>query len=91
MDILSFGLVVAHGVNLMLRQLGLVTLWVGHRLLGIPLGLLAGILAGLQPQPAVLAFAHEQNRNDLPNVGYASVFSMAMILKIALAQLFLAW
>ncbi len=67
------------------------TLWVGHRLLGIPMGLLAGILAGLQTQPAVLAFAHEQTRNDLPNVGYASVFPAAMILKIALAQLFLAW
>lgn len=55
------------------------------------MGLLAGILAGLQTQPAVLAFAHEQTRNDLPNVGYASVFPAAMILKIALAQLFLAW
>ena len=72
-------------------SVGLATLWVGHRLLKIPLGLLAGILAGLQTQPAVLAFAQEQTRNDLPNVGYATVFPTAMILKIALAQLFLAW
>ncbi len=63
------------------------TLWIGHRLLKIPMGLLAGILAGLQTQPAVLGFALEQSENDLPNIGYASVYPVALIAKIILAQL----
>ena len=65
------------------------TLWIGHHLLNIPLGLLAGMLAGLQTQPAVLAFASEQAGNDLPNIGYATVYPVAMIAKILLAQLLL--
>jgi putative transport protein len=68
----------------------LATLWVGHRLLALPLGLLAGILAGVQTQPAVLAFALEQAGDDRPNLGYAAVFPIAMIAKILLAQILLA-
>jgi putative transport protein len=64
---------------------------VGHKLLKIPLSLLVGMLAGLQTQPAVLAFAHEQTRHDLPNIGYATVYPAATIAKIIAAQLLLAW
>jgi putative transport protein len=64
----------------------LATLWVGHKLLKIPMGLLIGMLAGLQTQPAVLGFALEQSGNDLPNIGYAAVYPVAMITKILLAQ-----
>jgi putative transport protein len=67
----------------------LVTLLVGHYLLRIPMGLLSGIVAGLQTQPAVLGFSVEQSKNDLPNIGYATVFPVAMIAKILLAQLIL--
>jgi len=63
---------------------------VGHRLLKIPLGLCIGMLAGMQTQPALLAFATEQTRNDLPNIGYATVYPMATIGKIVAAQLLLA-
>lgn len=68
----------------------LTTLWVGYRLLNIPMGLLTGMLAGLQTQPAVLGFALEQSRDDLPNVGYAALFPIATIAKIVAAQLLLA-
>ena len=44
-----------------------------------------------QTQPAVLALAVERSENDLPNVGYATVFPIAMIAKIVLAQLVLRW
>ena len=54
-----------------------------------PLSLLTGMLAGLQTQPAVLGFALEQTGNDLPNIGYATVYPVAMIAKIFLAQLLL--
>jgi putative transport protein len=62
---------------------------VGHRWLRIPLGVMVGTMAGIQTQPAVLAFAVEKTGRDLPNVGYATVFPLAMITKIVLAQLIL--
>jgi putative transport protein len=68
---------------------GLTAVIVGHRVLRIPLGVMVGTLAGLQTQPAVLAFAIEKTGRDLPNVGYAAVFPFAMIAKIILAQLLL--
>ena len=67
------------------------TLWLGHKVLRIPMSLLIGLLAGLQTSPAVLNFATEQTDNDLPNIGYATVFPLAMIVKIVLAQLLVAW
>ena len=66
-----------------------VMLWIGYRVLKIPMSLLTGMLAGLQTQSAVLGFALEQTRNDLPTVGYASVYPVATISKILLAQLLL--
>lgn len=63
------------------------TLWIGYRWLKIPAGLLLGMLAGLQTNPAILGYALEQTDNDLPNVGYATVYPVAIIAKIVLAQL----
>jgi putative transport protein len=68
---------------------GMATLWIGYRLLRIPLSLLIGMLAGLQTQPAVLGFALEQTHNDLPNVGYATVYPVATISKIIIVQVLL--
>lgn len=68
----------------------LLALWAGHRVLKIPMSLLTGMLAGLQTQPAVLSYATEQTGNDLPNIGYATVFPTATVLKILLAQVILA-
>ena len=65
-------------------------LWTGYRLLKIPMGLLTGMLAGLGTQPALLSFASEQSKDELPNVGYASVYPIATITKIVLAQIVLA-
>ncbi len=64
-------------------------LWTGYRVLKIPMSLLTGMLAGLQTQSAVLGYALEQSRNELPTVGYASVYPVATITKILLAQLLL--
>ncbi len=68
----------------------LTTLWIGYKLLKIPMSLLIGLLAGLQTQPAVLGFALEQTENDLPNLGYASMFALAVIVKIIVAQVLVA-
>lgn len=70
--------------------LALTTLWVGYRWLRIPMPVLTGMLAALQTQPAVLAFAQEQSDDDLPSVGFARVYPMAILLKIVLAQVLLA-
>lgn len=67
-----------------------ITLWIGHRLMRIPMSLLIGMVAGLFTQPAVLGYALEQTDNDLPNIGYASVYPVAMIAKILLAQALLS-
>lgn len=67
----------------------LVTLWLGHRILKIPMNILVGMVGGIHTQPAVLGYALEQTRNDLPNIGYASVYPMATIGKIILVQVLL--
>ena len=64
---------------------------VGRRVLRMPLSILAGTLAGIQTQPAVLALATEKTESDLPNLGYATVFPVAMLAKILFAQLLLQW
>jgi putative transport protein len=61
-------------------------LFVGHRLLRIPLNVMIGTLGGIHTQPAVLAFALEKSGKDLPNIGYTTVYPLATIGKIVLAQ-----
>jgi putative transport protein len=86
-----------HGDGLVLLGVGaavtasaaLMILAVGHRVLRVPLPILTGIIAGLQTQPAVLAFAAERSGTDLPNTGYATVYPVATVAKIILAQLLL--
>jgi len=67
----------------------LLMVWIGRALLRAPVDVLCGMIAGMQTQPAVLAFAVEQTGDDLPNTGYASVYPVATISKIVLAQLLL--
>ncbi|HRW17887.1 MAG TPA: TrkA C-terminal domain-containing protein, partial [Dermatophilaceae bacterium] len=61
---------------------------VGRRVIGGGGAQLAGVLAGAQTQPAVLAFADERSGHDQRvGVGYALVYPAAMVAKILLAQL----
>lgn len=64
----------------------LVVLIVGHIIMGIPFGETAGILAGTQTHPAVLSYVSETTRNELPAMGYTSVYPLAMVAKIIAAQ-----
>jgi putative transport protein len=63
---------------------------IGYRLMRIPMSLLVGMVAGIQTQPAVLGYALEQTRNEIPNLGYAAVYPAATIGKILLVQVLLA-
>lgn len=83
------GLFLFIGGALITIPVALLTLFIGYELLKIPFSLLIGMLAGLQTQPAVLAFANEQTGNEAPNIGYAMVFPTAMVVKIILAQILL--
>ena len=70
-------------------SVSLISLWIGYRVLKIPMSILIGMVAGIQTQPAVLSYALEQTGNDLPNVGYANVYPTALIGKILIAQILL--
>ncbi len=65
------------------------TVIVGARLLAGCYGpRLAGMLAGVQTQPAVLAYANETTKDDQRvNLGYALVYPAAMIVKVVVAPL----
>ncbi len=65
-------------------------LFVGHRVFHIPFPFLAGMVAGVHTQPAVLAWATERAPGDQPRLGYAAAFPVAMVAKILLAQVLLA-
>ena len=69
----------------------LTTLCVGYKLLRIPMSMLIGIVSGLQTHPALLSFATEQTGSDVPAMGYAEVYPVAIIAKIIIAQVLLAW
>lgn len=67
-----------------------VMLYVGYRWLRIPMGMLTGMVAGMQTQSATLGFALDQAGSDLPSVGYATVYPVAMVVKIVLAPVLIA-
>jgi putative transport protein len=62
-------------------------LWIGYRLMKIPMSFLTGMVAGMHTQIAVLGFAKDQTGNDYPDQGYASVYPIATIGKIILVHL----
>jgi putative transport protein len=64
----------------------LIVLLAGRFLFQVPPGLLTGMIAGVHTQPAALSVAIEQRLDDTPNVGYASVFPVATVLKLIIAQ-----
>lgn len=68
---------------------GLVVLTLGYWRFKIPLNLLLGTYSGTCTQPIALGFAKQQTKNEIPNTGYATVFPVATIAKIVLAQLLL--
>jgi putative transport protein len=64
-------------------------LCVAHKAMGIPFARASGLLAGLQTQPAVLGFAAETMKSDEPDLAYATVYPLATIAKLIVAQLLL--
>ena len=52
---------------------------IGYKAFKLPLSAVTGILAGIQTQPACLAYANQQAENELPNVWYATVYPASMV------------
>lgn len=69
--------------------MSVMVLLIGHKIMRIPFGETAGILAGTQTHPAVLSYVSETTRNELPAMGYTSVYPLAMVAKIIAAQVLL--
>ena len=67
----------------------IIVLVAGYKWLRIPFDYLMGLSSGIQTQMACVAFADEASRSDEPSIAYASIYPVAMITKIILAQLLL--
>lgn len=66
-------------------------LLIGYKLFKIPMTTLYGLIAGVQTQSATIAYANEKTHGDLSNITYALVYPTAMVLKILLSQLLVAF
>lgn len=67
----------------------LLALFIGYRVLKIPMSILMGVMAGMQTQTAVLGYSIDQTKNDVPSIGFASVYPAATIFKIVVVQILL--
>lgn len=74
-------------VGLVITTITAASLILGGRLIAGTYGpRLAGLMAGSQTQPAVLAYANEQTKDDpRVNLGYALAYPIAMIVKVVVA------
>ncbi len=73
------------GAVITLVPLALAT-WVGRRWFKLNYVTLCGLLSGSMTDPPALAFANQAVNSDAPNVAYAAVYPLTMILRIIAAQ-----
>jgi len=62
---------------------------VGHKLFRIPFAELLGVVSGIHTESAAVGFATRMVASEEPEVGYASVYPIALVLKVILAQVIL--
>ncbi len=60
---------------------------IGKYLFKINYYTLTGVLSGASTNPPALAFSSEQTSTDAPSIGYATVYPLAMFLRVLAAQL----
>ncbi len=75
-------------ITILTAGIGLV---IGRVFFKIPYNLLMGMISAMHTQPACLAFANEKDETGAANIGYATVFPTAMVVKIILAQVLLGF
>jgi len=62
-------------------------LFLGVRVMRLSMPAVMGLMSGIQTQPACLAYASQRTPTNSPDVWYSTVYPVAMIAKIILAQL----
>ena len=77
------GLTIFGGGVLLSMVTAFVSIIVGYKLFKIPFSVLLGFMSN---QPAILEFATGMSKNRLPQIGYAIMFPISMIMKILYAQ-----
>ncbi len=80
---LEVGLKLFLGGSILSLATAVFALIIGYKLFKIPFSVLTGFVSN---QPAILDFALERSKNNLPMIGYTLVFPIAMVLKIVYAQ-----
>jgi putative transport protein len=65
----------------------LLAAWVGRIFMKLNFMNLCGLLSGSMTDPPALAFANAINNSDAPSVAYATVYPLAMLARILVAQL----
>ncbi|HET8542749.1 MAG TPA: TrkA C-terminal domain-containing protein [Anaeromyxobacter sp.] len=84
------GLAILAGGAVVTFATAFATLLVAHRLMHVPMSLALGMVAGVHTQPAVLGYALDETRNEIPNLGYAATYPAATIAKLLLVQVLVA-
>ena len=62
----------------------ILTITIGYKLVKIPFTFLLGLVSN---QPAILEFALNRSKNNLPIIGYTMIFPISLVLKIVYAQI----
>ena len=62
----------------------ILTITIGYKLVKIPFTFLLGLVSN---QPAILEFALNRAKNNLPIIGYTMIFPISLVLKIVYAQI----
>lgn len=60
---------------------------VGRRVFGMNYYTLAGVLSGAMTSPPALSYVNDRTAGDAPSVGYASVYPLALFVRVLAAQL----
>lgn len=81
----------AIGVGSVVAIVVMVVTAIFGRALGVSAQRTAGVMAGVLGQPAILSYATSKEEDERIEAGYASMFALAMIAKILLVYLILAF
>ncbi|WP_017194185.1 aspartate:alanine exchanger family transporter [Actinomyces massiliensis] len=78
------------GLSALIVVVNAVVLLAGARWAGVSAPRAAGGLAGLVGQPAILAFALSKRDDERVEAGYATLFALAIVVKIVMVQVLVA-
>ena len=78
------------GLSALIVVVNAVVLLAGARWAGVSAPRAAGGLVGLVGQPAILAFALSKRDDERVEAGYATLFALAIVVKIVMVQVLVA-